>query len=85
WEFPWFVAQVSYHSPQQPRFSNPREGQRLVLERRIALPGPDTDTLTGDHRDMDGEGIHFSPKGLKAHGEMWAKDVGDYLEAVLRR
>lgn len=85
WEFPWFVAQVSYHSPQQPRFTNPREGQRQLLERGIALPGPDTDTLTGDHRDMDGEGIHFSPKGLKAHGEMWAQHVGDYLEAVLRR
>jgi len=85
WEFPWFVAQVSYHNPQQPRFSSPRDGQRQLWDRGIALRGPDTDELTGDHRDMDGEGVHFSPKGLKAHGEMWAQDVGDYLDAVLKR
>jgi hypothetical protein len=47
------------------------------------MQGPDTDTLTGDNRDMDGKGIHFSPKGLKAHGEMWAEKVSAYLDQVL--
>jgi hypothetical protein len=38
-----------------------------------------TDTLTGDTR----AGIHFSAKGLKRHGEMWAEKVGGYLDKVL--
>ncbi len=48
------------------------------------LQGPDTDTLTGDHRDFEGQGIHLSPKGLKVHGQMWAKHVGEYLTEALQ-
>jgi hypothetical protein len=46
----------------------------------IAEQGPDTDMLTGDMRDFDGTGIHLSPKGLKAHGEMWADILGAWIK-----
>ena len=83
WEFPWFVAQASYHNPDKLRFDNVRDAQEKLWKNAIALVGPDTDNLTGDHRDLDGKGIHFSPKGLKAHGEMWAEHVGAHLDEVL--
>ncbi len=83
WEFPWFVAQVSYHNPREPLFSSTRDAQKKLWDTNIALEGPDTDTLTGDNRDHDGTGIHFSPKGLQAHGQMWADRVGLYLDRAL--
>ena len=83
WEFPWFVAQVSYHSPEKVKHDNMRDAHKKIWELGVAHEGPDTDTLAGDNRDLDGKGIHFSPKGLKAHGEMWAQKVGVYLDKVL--
>ncbi|MHC4956154.1 MAG: sialate O-acetylesterase, partial [Planctomycetota bacterium] len=83
WEFPWFVAQVSYHNPKSPRFDSTREAQERLWRTGLAEEGPDTDTLTGKMRDHDGKGIHFSPKGLKAHGEMWVDKVAPYIERRL--
>lgn len=83
WYFPWFVAQASYHNPEKPRFDTVRTAQQRLWESGIALEGPDTDTLTGDRRDLGGAGIHFSPKGLYEHGRMWADLVGDYCEPLL--
>lgn len=84
WEFPWFVAQVSYHNPHEVSFASTRDAQKRLWETHIALEGPDTDTLVGDNRDFGGQGIHFSPKGLKAHGRMWADRVSVFLDRVLR-
>jgi hypothetical protein len=83
WEFPWFIAQVSYINPEKMKIDTIRDAQKKMWDAGTALEGPDTDTLTGDSRDHEGKGIHFSPKGLKAHGEMWADKVGAYLEKVL--
>jgi len=83
WQFPWFVARVSYHNPDYPSWPNTRLAHKLLWDRGIALEGPDTDTLTGDMRDFDGKGIHLSPKGLSAHGKMWADCVGKWLDKVL--
>ena len=83
WYFPWFVAQASYHNPEKPRFDTVRTAQQRLWESGIALQGPDTDTLTGDRRDLGGAGIHFSPKGLYEHGRMWADLVGNYLGPLL--
>ncbi|MEO2036122.1 MAG: sialate O-acetylesterase [Planctomycetaceae bacterium] len=83
WGFPWFIAQASYHSQDQPSFASVRTAQAQLWADGIAFRGPDTDTLTGDHRDSDGLGIHFSPKGLKAHGEMWAQIVAEYVDQQL--
>jgi len=83
WQFPWFVAQVSYHNVEHPSWPNTRAAHKALWDRGIALVGPDTDTLTGDNRDYDGKGIHFSPKGLEAHGKMWAACVQAYLDKIL--
>lgn len=83
WEIPWVVAQVSYHNPDKPSFDTTRSAQARLWADGIALQGPDTDTLTGDHRDHEGKGIHFSPKGLHAHGLMWFNKVRPVLETSL--
>ncbi|TWU28452.1 sialate O-acetylesterase [Bythopirellula polymerisocia] len=80
---PWFVAQASYHNPEKPSFKSVRSAQARLWKEGIALEGPDTDTLTGDRRDLGGAGIHFSPKGLSEHGRMWADLVGDYIDSEL--
>jgi hypothetical protein len=85
WDVPWFVAQVSYHNPNSVSFPNPRAGQKKLWDTGVAREGPDTDTLTGDNRDEGGKGIHFSPKGLRAHGKMWAEKVGGYLDKELAK
>lgn len=83
WEFPWFVANASYHNPEHASWPLVREAQQKLWKAGTALEGPDTDTLTGDNRDNGGTGVHFSPKGLRAHGQMWAEKVGLYLDKVL--
>jgi hypothetical protein len=83
WEFPWFVAQVSYHNPKELSFATTRDAQKKLWDTNVALEGPDTDTLTGDNRDYKGAGIHFSPKGLRAHGQMWADKVSVWLDRAL--
>lgn len=84
WDVPWFVAQVSYHNPDKPRFDSTREAHARVWAEGLAGQGPDTDTLTGDNRDLGGRGIHFSPKGLKAHGALWAEQVSRELDRLLK-
>ena len=79
WSIPWFVATTTYHSPDVPGFETLRTEFDNVVACGTAMAGPDTDTLTGDNRDEDGKGIHFSVKGLTAHGRMWAKIVLDWL------
>ncbi|MBO7393154.1 MAG: hypothetical protein J6U98_03005 [Abditibacteriota bacterium] len=83
WFFPWFVAKASYHNPDLPIHESIRSVHQKLWDNGIALPGPDTDVLTGDNRDMDGLGVHMSPKGLTAHGKMWAERVSEYLDKVL--
>ncbi len=83
WCFPWFVAKVSYQSPEEPIDENMRTVHQRLWDTGVALQGPDTDTLTGDMRDCDGKGIHLSPKGLRRHGEMWAECVSKYLDKIL--
>lgn len=79
WDFPWFVANVSYRNPKQASFPGIRKGQQRLWKEGIALEGPDTDKLVGDDR----AGIHLSKKGLKNHGKMWAEKVSVYLDKIL--
>lgn len=83
WEFPWFIAQATYHSPTKPYHESIRNAQANLWALGIALEGPDTDRLIGENRDQQGNGIHFSQKGLVAHGTLWAKSVAVYLDSVL--
>ena len=84
WAFPWFVAQVSYHSATDSHSASTRDAQAQLWREGVALEGPDTDTLGADYRDAGGKGIHFSPKGLTAHGNLWAEKVGAFLDKELK-
>lgn len=84
WEFPWFVAQVSYHTPDDAGSPDIRAAQKALWEAGVALEGPDTDALTGDFRDGGGKGVHFSGKGLREHGARWAERVSPWLEQQTR-
>jgi hypothetical protein len=83
WEFPWFVAQVSY-SPKSSSFPPIRDAQQSLWKAGIALEGPDTDALTGDYRQNNGTGVHFSASGLQVHGKLWAEKVEAYLDPILK-
>lgn len=83
WDFPWFVAQASYHTPDDPGSPDIRAAQAALWRSGIALEGPDSDALTGDLRDGGGTGVHFSGKGLRIHGAKWAEKVSPWLEAQL--
>jgi hypothetical protein len=78
-EIPWFVAQATYHSEQDPADEEFRQAQRSLWDSQVALEGPDTDALGKEHRD----GVHFNAKGLQAHGRLWAEKVGVWLEKTL--
>lgn len=83
WEFPWFVAQASYHTPDDPGSPDLRNAQSASWKSGTALEGPDSDSLTGDLRDSGGTGVHFSGKGLREHGARWAEKVAPWLEQQL--
>lgn len=83
WRAPWFVAQVSYHAPNEIASADIRLAQRGTWESGAALEGPDSDALAGDLRERKGQGIHFSAKGLQAHGHAWAEKVAPWLEGQL--
>lgn len=79
WTPPWFVALVSYHTPDDPGSPEIRAAQKALWTSGAALEGPDSDALTGDLRDGGGKGVHFSGKGLREHGARWAEKVGAWL------
>ena len=80
---PWFVAQTSYHVPGDERSPDIRLAQRMTWENATALEGPDTDTLTGDHRERGGQGVHLSGKGQREHARLWVEKVAPWVEATL--
>lgn len=81
WYIPWFVAKVSYHSPEIPKHDNIRQMHQKLWDDGVAFPGPDTDTLGSEYRDIQGKGVHFNAKGLKKHGEMWAECLIPYIHS----
>ena len=84
WKFPWIVAKASYLEPYCKPFDNPRTAHQMLWDTGVAIQGPDTDILGACYRVNGGTGDHFTAVGLKLHGEMWAKCVGDYLDKVLK-
>jgi hypothetical protein len=80
WDVPWFVAQASYHSPDDRGSDDIRAAQAALWHTGVALEGPDTDALQGFLRDRDGEGVHFSAAGLREHGRRWADKVLPWLQ-----
>ena len=80
---PWMVAKVSKMDPNGPEDPNIRAVQQRHVDNGYALEGPDTDKLTGDYRALGGTDPHFSPKGLREHGRLWAEAVAKYLNSIL--
>jgi hypothetical protein len=83
WDFPWFVAQATYHTPDDPACLPVRDAQRSLWQSGVAREGPDTDTLTAAYRQNGGKGTHFNDAGLKAHGQLWADAVSRYIDTML--
>ena len=83
WNAPWFVAQVSYHNPNDTSSPDITAAQKAVCDDGFALLGPETDILTGQMREKNGMGIHLSAEGLKAHAQLWAQKVAPWLERQL--
>jgi len=82
WKFPWIVAEATYHSPSDPSDPELVQAQRSLWRRGLAIEGPDTDSLGSEYRQNHGAGVHFSDRGLKAHGMLWAKAVEQYLDKL---
>jgi hypothetical protein len=80
---PWFVAQVSYHSPTDQGWPELRAAQKSLVTDGLALAGPNTDELGPEFRQNNGKGIHLNPKGLQRHGELWAECVSPWLDKQL--
>jgi hypothetical protein len=83
WDAPWFVAQASYHNPDDPGTPDLLAAQMAVCDDGYALPGPDTDILTGPMREKNGMGIHLSAAGLKEHAQLWMDKVAPWMERQL--
>jgi hypothetical protein len=85
WEMPWFVAEASYHTPDDTGSEEIRAAQRHLAESGIALAGPDTDALGSEWRENGGKGVHFSGRGLREHAARWAGTVGPWLDGELAK
>jgi hypothetical protein len=85
WRVPWFVAQVSYHSPEDQGAPELRAAQQSLVTNGIALAGPNTDTLGPEFRQNNGKGIHLNARGLQRHGQMWADCISPWLEQQLEK
>lgn len=84
WDAPWFVAQASYHVPGDEGSDDIRAAQASLWKDRIALEGPDSDALKGDLRERNGQGVHFSGKGLREHAANWAEKIIPWLDSTAR-
>jgi hypothetical protein len=83
WREPWFVAQVSYHSPQDTGWPELRAAQKSLVTDGVAFAGPNTDELGPEFRQNNGKGIHFNPRGLQRHGQLWAESITPWLRQQL--
>lgn len=81
WNFPWFIAQATYHSEADSHDEEFRTAQKSLWDGKLIQPGPDTDALGGNLR----AGVHFNAQGQIAHGRLWAQKVNDYLDVVLSK
>jgi hypothetical protein len=83
WDFPWFVAQATYHSALTPSSPEIRAAQASLWTSGLALEGPDTDRLGSEYRANGGRDVHFNARGLAAHGQAWADKVATWLDQIL--
>lgn len=80
----WMLAKSTYH----PAAHANAEGQqrvraaidRLCVSLDNVVPGPDTDQLGRDYRQVDRQSRHFTAEGQRRAGELWARAIADHLE-----
>jgi Carbohydrate esterase, sialic acid-specific acetylesterase len=84
WNFPWFLAEATYHAPDDQSCPPIQDVQQELWASGIALQGPDTDALTMQYREKKGQGIHFNDAGLQLHGRLWSQQVSAYLDNEVR-
>jgi len=79
---PWLLAKSTHH----PTVYNDPEGEGLIragideLTKQPAfLPGPDTDTLTGDNRGDINSRRHFTGIGQRRAADMWLTSIRQEL------
>ncbi|MFM1996242.1 MAG: hypothetical protein RLZZ111_629 [Planctomycetota bacterium] len=82
WNVPWFVAQASYHGPGDEGSDEIRAAQAATWKDGLALAGPDSDALVGELRERNGQGVHFSGPGLRAHAVKWAEKILPWIESA---
>lgn len=80
WQAPWFVAQASYHNPDDPGSDDIRAAQASLWVEGLAIQGPDSDAFKDQLRARGGTGVHFSGPGLRKHGAAWAAKVLPWLK-----
>jgi hypothetical protein len=80
WTIPWITAVTTIHSRTEEQDKEFSDAQRSLWGKKLAIEGPDTDTLRGNMRTD----VHFSGAGLRAHGEAWAQKVGVWLDGILK-
>jgi len=69
WDFPWMVAQATYHNPNDTGSPEIRAAQASLWKDGLALRGLDTGTLTGPTRQNNGAGVQMSARGRRARGD----------------
>lgn len=85
WDAPWFVAQASYHTPGDEGSEAIRAAQASLWKDNIALEGPDSDAIKGAFREANGQGVHFSGKGLREHAAKWFEKLAPWLQQQLAK
>lgn len=87
-EFPWLPAKSTIHPTV---YNNPK--QEAVIRKAVDrlwktkgfLPGPDTDTLTGENRGGPSSCEHFSAIGQRNAAAMWMEAVTKLIEEPRKR
>ncbi|MFN5421966.1 MAG: sialate O-acetylesterase, partial [bacterium] len=85
WKVPWFTAMATYHVPGDEFSTDIQQAQRVLWTSGVAMEGPNTDELKSDMRDNNGNGVHFSAKGLIKHADLWVEKVSPWLNKELER
>ena len=80
WDAPWMVAQVSYHTPDDPGSEDIRAAQASLWGKDGIVRGPDSDALRGALREGGGKGVHFSGEGQRALARAWADLLIPWME-----
>ncbi len=69
---PWLVAQATYGSGKISE--SVRNAQKRLWDDKIALEGPDTDSLAKPYRETL-DGVHFNEDGTRQVAQLWLEKI----------